>query len=434
MKQLKKSPPYTVSAVRQLIERISPKNVKDRTEPLSKILITASENADDATKDNIADALGKILQINPSVIKVFEKEVNSESKNTRASVIKAVSLAIYQSESYYPFVHSLTHFLNGIGDKDVEVRTAALSLLQNCINKNLNLAKPFLAKYETLLSVESRRHPELISKVEVGANLLVTDLGLPSRRIAFQIVDSLLTSDKLNIPDVIHNLGAATKGDEGLEIQYIGHKISIKLSTLYPEVFLRCFGSYDFTPIFTKVLPTSAMEVDIKTNEELLASARPVIFAVEDILYSSKYSAKADSFVLLETILKSGFGGVRLSKLYKYLIGGLGVESTIEIALKILTDLWKLFDTKIQGNIQHKVLAEEVISGLDEATVAVKGMLDKKSSHLKSVLTWLKSVEVALNRLDRHKKDSKVVSPPSWTSFLKTITTGPLSSTYSEIK
>jgi len=222
--------------------------------------------------------------------------------------------------------------------------------------------------------------------------------------------------------------------DEEIEIQYLGHRISVKLAGLYPEELLRGFGSFDFTAVFTKTLPATAIDVDIKANEEILASARPVIVSVEEIFYSSKYASKVGSFVLLETLLKAGFGGLRLSKLIKYLIVGVTTEGTQEAALKVLTELWKLFDTKIQNNAQHKTLAEEVLSGLDEILTAVKPMLDKKSSHMKSALVWIKSVDIALARLERHKKDTKVVVPPTWPTFLKTITSGPLSSAYSEIK
>jgi len=282
--------------------------------------------------------------------------------------------------------------------------------------------------------VEAKRRPELITKVVVGNNTLVTDLGLPSRRISFQIIDTLLTSDKLNIPDVINNLGGATRVDEETEIQYLGHRISIKLGGLYPEELLRGIGAFDLVPVFTKLLPNTAIDVDIKSNEELLASARPVIGCVEDILYSTKYASRIDSFVILETIVKVGFGGLRLPKLYKYVLGGLATDNTQDVSFRVLTELWKNFDSKIQNNLGHKALAEEVIAGLDEVLTVTKSMLDKKSSHAKAALIWIKSVDTALARLDRHKKDTKVTSPPSWATFLKSVTSGPYASQYSEIK
>jgi len=274
----------------------------------------------------------------------------------------------------------------------------------------------------------------------VGSNTLVTDLGLPSRRTTFQILDTLLATapEILTIDILLANLGSGAKFDEEVEIQNLTHRISVKFAAIYPEAFLRGMGAFDLMPVFLKLLPNTALEVDIKANEELVASAIPVIHAAEDHLYSNKYLSKADTFVVLDVLVKAGYGGLRCGKLYKHVIIGLQDPSTQEAAVKVLTELWKIFDTKLQNNLGHKAIAEDTISGLDEllATNQFKNVPSSKDENLiKSTLSLIKVLDVAFARLERHKKDMKVNPHAGFTNYLNnTIKKGALASKYAELK
>jgi len=190
-------------------------------------------------------------------------------------------------------------------------------------------------------------------------------------------------------------------------------------------------------PVFTKLLPNTAIDIDIKANEELIASAKPVIHAAEDQLYSNKYLSKIDTQTLLEVLVKAGFGGLRCQRLYKQVIVGLDDSSTQEVAIKVLTELWKHFDTKLQSNIGHKAIADDVISGLDEVlnTNTFKSLPSSKDNNLiTSGLAWIRVVEVAFTRIERHKKDMKVLPHSGFNNYLNnTIKKGNLATKYTEI-
>jgi len=135
--------------------------------------------------------------------------------------------------------------------------------------------------------------------------------------------------------------------------------------------------------------------------------------------------------------VKAGFGGLRPQRLYKQVIVGLEDQSTQEAAIKVLTELWKHFDTKLQNNPGHKAIADEVISGLDEvlATNTFKNLPTSKENSLTTVgLIWIRAVDVAFARIDRHKKDMKVNPHAGFNNYLNgPIKKGQLASKYTEI-
>jgi len=302
--------------------------------------------------------------------------------------------------------------------------------------------KPLIRKYEPLLATESKRRPELISKVVVGATTLVTDLGLPSRRTTFQILDALLTTapETLEISALIANLASGVKADEEVEIQTLVHKIAVKLASSYPEAFLRGIGAFDISPVFLRLLPSTAIDVDVKANEEIIASAKQVIHAAEEQLYSQKYLSTKDTFATLENLVKAGFGALRSAKLYKLVIVGLGDPSTQEASVKVLTELWKLFDSKLQNNLGHKGIADDVISGLDEpinllGTNFFKNLPSSKDENvIKYSLPFIRVLDLAFFRLEKHKKDMKVNPNATFNTYLNnSIKKGALATKYAEI-
>jgi len=135
--------------------------------------------------------------------------------------------------------------------------------------------------------------------------------------------------------------------------------------------------------------------------------------------------------------VKAGFGGLRCQRLYKQVILGLDDSATQEASIKVLTELWKQFD-KLQSNIGHKAIADDVISGLDEvlATNTFKNdLLSSKDNNLITLgLAWIRVVDVDFARLERHKKDMKVNPHAGFNNYLNnTIKKGNLAAKYTEI-
>jgi len=309
-------------------------------------------------------------------------------------------------------------------------------LALTAVNKNIKLEKSVIPHIFT----ETKRRPELITKMVVGSSTIVTDLGLPSRRTAFQIVEVLVNNhpDLLDISEVVAALGSGSKSDEEVEIQTFCHKLAAKVAVLYPDVFLKGITAFDLSPVFIKVLPNTAIEVDIKANEDLVNSAKQVVVVVESGLFSHKYLSEKDTLVLLEPFVKAFFGGFKAGPFYNEIISDLSHPSSQEIAIKALTEFFKLFDTKLQNNIAHKPIAEDIISGLDEllaASTFKQITTIKDDPFVKSVLQLIKILEVAFTKLEKQKADMKVVSHPGFIQYLNnTIKKGPLSSKYAEIK
>jgi len=428
------SPQFVVVVVRQVIDRLSVQAVEGHTKEFVDILLQVTKS--EAALESAAECLAKLIQLNHDVVKAVAVEAKSEAKNRRVCVIRAVNIAVNQSSEPEIFKASLPLYLEAITDKEVDVRTAALGLALTAVTKGLKLPQTVIPHVFT----ETKRNPVLITKMVVGSSTLVTDLGLPSRRAAFQILEVVLATspEVLNVAEVVAALGLGSKSDEEVEIQMFSHKLAAKVIQAYPDVAIKGMAAFDISPVFVKTLPNTAIEVDIKANEELVASARQVVVAMESVFFTHKYVSNKETVALLETFVKSFFGGLKAGKFYTEVLAGLAQQSTKDVSLKALTEFFKSFDTKLQNNIGHKPIAEDVLSGMEEviSSPTFKNIQsNKEDAFVKSVLALIKVLDVAFLRLEKHKADMKVPPHAGFQTYLNTvIKKGPLASKYAEIK
>jgi len=206
---------------------------------------------------------------------------------------------------------------------------------------------------------------------------------------------------------------------------------------MYPEILLRNISAFDLVPIFTKVLPATAIEIDKIQNSEIVASALTVVLAIEDKLYEFKYLGKSDTFFAIQSLVGTMFGGLNCKRLYENIVAGLENDDLRCIAIEILTNLWKMWDTRVQNNRAHKEIAESVISGLGSVIKVLPSKSNKRLSftvYLGKVLSFVRVVETGMSRLEFHKKDLGITSHAEFATYLDSVKKGPYAAHYAQMR
>jgi len=273
--------------------------------------------------------------------------------------------------------------------------------------------------------------------VEVGNNIIVTDMGLPSRRTTFEIMNALI-SDTLPdqyVAEILKCVARGTNVAEEVEIQMQCHKIAINITEKFPQIVLQNISLFDLVPVFMKVLPATVIDVDKQANAEIIASAQEVIKAIENQLYDYKYLGKSATFTAINSLINAGFGGLNSKRLYENVTQGLGEKECQEQAIKILTGFWKLWDVKIQNNKAHREIAEKGMSGLETLVEVLPTKLRKsqQTTFITQALTFVRFVEVSLQKLEKHKKDLELKPNSVFSTYVANLKKGPLANKYNEI-
>jgi len=228
--------------------------------------------------------------------------------------------------------------------------------------------------------------------------------------------------------------GTNTNEETETEIQLQCHKIAINIVHKYPLLLLSHLHHFDLMTVFIKLLPNTGIDIDKKANSEMVASALELIRTIEGVLYEYKFLGKSESFSVISTLVSRGFGGLDYQKLYQNLALCLQDEDLGETTLKILTDLWKLWDTKLHNNKAHKPIAEQIMNGLDFLISHFPVRSKKPSAFVDQCLAFIRLVEVGMQKMEKQKKELELKPHHAFTTFVNTsIKKGPLASRYGQL-
>jgi len=209
---------------------------------------------------------------------------------------------------------------------------------------------------------------------------------------------------------IIKCVASGTSPNEEPEILQC-HKIAINIVHKYPLLLLSNLKHFDLMPVFIKILPNTAIDIDKKANSEMVASALELVRNIQSELYEYKYLGKLESFQAISVLVSVGFGGLDYQKLYQNLALGLQDEDLREISLKILTQLWKLWDTKLTNNKAHKPIAEKIMASLDCIISQFPVKPKKPSGFVDQCLAFIRLVEVGMQKLENQKKEMDYLKP-----------------------
>lgn len=199
---------------------------------LLPLLFEHCESPEEGVRNLVAECLGKLFMASYSdLIDPLETNLKARSPLTRATVSSALKFATTKNSDVEGISLILDEFLTTLSDQDINVKKCSLLSLNALVHNLPQLIRSHVVNFIGLVYNETKLKTELIQEVDLGAFTHKVDDGLPLRKAAYELIDTLLD----NIPDKVEPNALAENLIQGLEdmsdeVQMICHQVLSKLS------------------------------------------------------------------------------------------------------------------------------------------------------------------------------------------------------------
>ena len=197
------------------------------------VLLGNAERAEENVRNIAAECLGKLISVSPElIVSEIIQALNSGSvfcKITMASSIKyAVHNKIHQYSDYMEQL--LPTILECMNIPDVNLKRACLVSINSIAHNAPGALKHnFLAVMNRIFQ-ETVLKQDLIKKVDLGAFMHITDEGLPIRKAAFGVIETIIEQlpEKIDPNKIIEHVISGLD-DPSDEVQMLCHQLLTKL-------------------------------------------------------------------------------------------------------------------------------------------------------------------------------------------------------------
>ncbi|CAJ0582763.1 unnamed protein product, partial [Mesorhabditis spiculigera] len=278
------------------------------------VLFEHAEANEESTRNIVAECIGKLCILEPSLLKDLKVHLHAESANVRAVVATAIKYMISpERQSIDTHLQVIMpDFVTILSDPDLDVRRLALIALNSAAHNKRSLIRAHLAAVLPKVYTETKIRKELIVEVEMGPFKHLVDEGLDLRKAAFECLYTILgtCTDKLDIFEVINYMEEGMK--DAHDIRLLTYLTLIKLSTLTPTHVLQrldriCEHIKAQLALKSKV---NAVKQELDKHEELRRSAIRTLMALKEMPDASRHPQLSEVFNFIH-------GNAELRELHK---------------------------------------------------------------------------------------------------------------------
>ncbi|XP_004613286.2 cullin-associated NEDD8-dissociated protein 2 [Sorex araneus] len=231
-----------LQALREALGAAPPARLQPFAEDVWALLLQRCEAAEEGARGAVAECLGKlVLGDPPLLLPRLQKQLAAGHPHTRSTVITAVKFLISdQPQPIDPLLKSLIgEFLESLQDPDLNVRRAALALLNSAVHNKPALVRDLLGRVLPRLYQETRIRRDLIREVEMGPFKHTVDDGLDVRKAAFECMYSLLDGclGQLDMCEFLNHVEDGLK--DHYDIRMLTFIMLARLATLCPVPVLQ---------------------------------------------------------------------------------------------------------------------------------------------------------------------------------------------------
>lgn len=189
-------------------------------------------------KNIIAECLGRLVSVNPEkVISELESKLKSDNSLMRSCVVSALKFVRFEehNELADKLKFKISSFLATLADKELVVRSAALSSLNYVASRAPSVVQQKDALNKTLLSQfynQTVVKPELVRTIDLGPIKHKVDDGLELRKLAFQCIVTFLDHcpNVIEPQDVLQLLPSGLADDE--EVKLLCYMILVRMTKI----------------------------------------------------------------------------------------------------------------------------------------------------------------------------------------------------------
>lgn len=308
--------------------------LREREGEILPLLFSHCEIEDEGTRNVVAECLGKLALGSPSG--VLEKlvaisgEATGDKWRTRATAVTAVKFMVvdqhkFASAAATTGVDAAAHgidavavdtalqqhvgvFADMVKDEQLDVRRAALLLLNFAAHHSPHLLRSRLDGLLPLIYGETNIRPELIREVDLGPFKHKVDDGLDLRKAAFETMYTLLETCPDAVSGSSEAVGPFVAGlvsglKDAHDIRILTHLVLVRLTRVAGAVILADGpGAVDslIDPIRDTVAEKAkdgAVKQDVDRLEERVRTALRAVAALDALTGIRDVSSKFDEFV-----------------------------------------------------------------------------------------------------------------------------------------
>ncbi|CAF0993475.1 unnamed protein product [Rotaria sordida] len=291
-------------SLREIIAYQSHENLPQLDEHIDSIwrtLFAHCECPEEGTRNVVAECLGKLTLLKPEKLLPILRETfinhaekqQSSSPYVRSTIITAIKFTIVDQPQHIDTILKgyIKDFLNGLEDKDIDVRRVALVMFNSAAHNKPMLIRDLLKELLPKLYNETRVRPELIREVEMGPFKHTVDDGLDLRKAAYECMYTLLDTclDKLDMFDYLTYVEDGLKQDH-YDIRMLTFLMVVRLSILCPTIVLQRLDRLvqPLKAILQLKVKANSIKQEFEKHDELRRAAIKVFLALQQIKDANK--------------------------------------------------------------------------------------------------------------------------------------------------
>ncbi|CAF4555104.1 unnamed protein product [Rotaria socialis] len=304
-------------SLREIIAYQNHENLPQLDEHIDSIwrtLFAHCECPEEGTRNVVAECLGKLTLLKAEKLLPILRETfvnhteqqKSASPYVRSTIITAIKFTIVDQPQHIDAILKsyIKDFLNGLEDKDIDVRRVALVMFNSAAHNKPMLIRDLLKELLPKLYNETRVRPELIREVEMGPFKHTVDDGLDLRKAAYECMYTLLDTclDKLDMFDYLTYVEDGLKQDH-YDIRMLTFLMVVRLSILCPTIVLQRLDRLvqPLKTILQSKVKANSIKQEFEKHDELRRAAIKVFLALQQIKDANKVACIND----FETSVKS---------------------------------------------------------------------------------------------------------------------------------
>src|SRR3569833_15804 len=231
------------------------------------------------------------------MLEVVDKSFNSANNVEKATIVKSFKYGAAKDTNQQQLETVVGDLVSMIQDKDLSVKKNALEALNSVVHNHPNaLRGDTLENLQRFAFAETVIKPELITEIDLGPFKHRVDEGIPIRKAAFSLIDSLVEKlpGKVDNTQIIE-LSIRGIDDSAEECMILSLHILGRLTVIAPTLVLSCIEAIvdAFDKQFQKNLK---MISNVQSSERAQNIMRAILRVVEqlqrtpDIETSPKFS------------------------------------------------------------------------------------------------------------------------------------------------
>ncbi|XP_014472303.1 PREDICTED: cullin-associated NEDD8-dissociated protein 1 [Dinoponera quadriceps] len=206
------------------------------------LLYRHCECTEEGTRNVVAECLGKLTLIDPSILlPKLQESLKSPSALMRTTTVTAVKFTISDQPQQIDIMlkQCMGNFLIALEDPDLNVRRVALVAFNSAAHNKPMLIRDLLDVVLPHLYTETKIKKELIREVEMGPFKHTVDDGLDLRKAAFECMYTLLDSclDRLDVFEFLNHVENGLR--DHYDIKMLTYLMTARLAQLCPTAVLQ---------------------------------------------------------------------------------------------------------------------------------------------------------------------------------------------------